>query len=118
MADLPVSGGGGSQTTTQSPQTGASGNPGGTKSSNLQPGTSTSLLNGTGTVPLTQPSLPTIALPDLGKTQTTTGTAKETAKPPEANHANAALLGISLGVLLVALAVFYWAGRTDKNTTI
>jgi hypothetical protein len=117
---LPITGGSGSsQYQTSSPQIAGQGNAGGTRVSNLQPGTSESLLKGTGEVQLKQNTLPSVALAPIS---THTTTAKETKKPVQpAHHIDWALLSIAV-VLLAAAALVFWltsrAARSEKNTTI
>lgn len=117
MADLPTTTGGGSQTTTQSPQTATSSDPAGTQANNVQPGTDNNLLKSPGSVQLTPTPLPTISLPNLNETRTTTGTPKDSS-PAESGSVNYVLLGGSLLILVVAVIFFVVMSRSEKNTTI
>jgi hypothetical protein len=119
MADLSIgSGSGAAQSTTQSPQSlvgsGTSTAPG----SNVQPGTSTSLLNNSSGISLGNSNLSTI---DLNSTSTTAGSTSVAKAAPQAapatHHINTSLLGVCLGLLVVAVASFFYMNQAEKNTT-
>jgi hypothetical protein len=85
---------------------------GGTRSSGIQPGTSTSVLDGgerTAGVPLGVATQQ--AIPLTGKTQTVAVT------KPAAREIKPELFAVS-GVLLVAAVVLFWlTGKSEKTTT-
>lgn len=83
---------------------------GGTPSS-IQPGTNSTVLFGTGGIPLGQTSLATVPL---------VGSATQTATVVQSPHhkVNPALLGFSVVLFIVAIALFWFMGRDEKSTTI
>ncbi|PIZ62669.1 hypothetical protein COY17_02170 [Candidatus Saccharibacteria bacterium CG_4_10_14_0_2_um_filter_52_9] len=107
----------GSQTTTETPQSAGQGNAGGTRSSNLQPGTSPSLLNSTksGGVPLQNNGVSTISLAPTAaaQTQTVTGVAPQT-KP---YHYSPVAIAFPATLFVVALIMVWLTNRSAKNTT-
>lgn len=111
MTSLSTGTNSGTQTTTQSPQAsvGSTGNT--ERAGNLQPGTSTSLLNNDkGGVPLKNQQLSVV---NLNGTQ-----AKTVVSQPPAKHQTAPVLyGIS-GLLFVAAIVLFWlTAKAEKSTT-
>ena len=113
---LPTTGSSQSQTTTQSPQAGAQSSLSGTaKSSSVQPGTTSSLLNdGTGSVALHPTVLPSI---NLSKGIQST-TAPATTAPAKHHQVNPVLMGFSIGLFVLAVLLFWLAGRTTKHNVI
>jgi hypothetical protein len=107
------------QGTTQSPQASAgSGGPATAPSSKVQPGTASSLLARTtdsrsGIALIGTP----LSVVDLNAS-TQTATPPETqALQPKAHHLNPVLLGLGIGLFVLAI-VFFWAtSRSAKNTT-
>ncbi|HXR49626.1 MAG TPA: hypothetical protein VN778_01210 [Verrucomicrobiae bacterium] len=103
--------GSGTQTTTQSPQA-STGTTGTTESSSsVQPGTATSLLSSQNGMPLHASALTTVNL--TGATQAQTSQAA----PPSKHHINGGLLGISLALFVIAIALFWFTSRPVKSTT-
>ncbi|MGC1177071.1 MAG: hypothetical protein WA843_03285 [Candidatus Saccharimonadales bacterium] len=115
-SELTATSGSGTQTTTQSPQISAGSEAPTTGASSVQPGTATSLLNGSGGVALRGSALSTV---DLGgnsaQTQTRTAPATATTKNPS-HHANPVLLGFSIGLFVVALVICWLIAKPVKNT--
>jgi hypothetical protein len=100
----------GSQTTTSGLQqsVAANGISGGTPSS-IQPGTAASTLTSTGGITLQQTALSTVSLG--------TASANVSVAQPVHHKINAGLLGFSLTLLVFAIALFWYTGRAEKNTT-
>jgi cobalamin biosynthesis Mg chelatase CobN len=112
MAALPISNSQ-SQTTTQSPQSGVQSLGSSTaQSSNVQPGTTSSLLNsGSGSVALHPTALSSINLSTVQSASSQPATA---AKP--SHHTNPVFFGLAL-VLFVAAGLLFWlAGRAERQT--
>jgi hypothetical protein len=102
---------GGSQATTQNPQTATGG--GSSAAGNLQPGVAGSELASVNGVPVQNPSLPVIPLGSAND-QATTSTASSTLVTTT-HHPQPVLLGVSLGLLVVAAILFWTTGRSGKN---
>jgi hypothetical protein len=120
MADLSISSGSGAQTSTQSPQgLVSSGNNAAAESgSNVQPGTATTLLTTSGGISLHPTALTTVSVSNAGSEPvTTTSSAVATVNVQPKHHINGGLLGVSIGLLVIAAVVFMIITRSAKNTT-
>ncbi len=119
MTTLSVgSGYGSSQSNTQSPQTlvnpTVNPTPNATTGGNVQPGTTTSLLNASANgVKLQSMPLTTINL--NSSTQQTQSLPAPPRRP--VRHVNGALLGVCIALIIVAIAIFWWMTKSSKNTT-
>lgn len=109
---LNITSGTGTQTGTQSPQSAGQSDSTTTQSSNLQPGTATTLLNGQGSVQLHQSELSTVSLNGSAAAVT----AVPVSSPPK-HHINPVLFGLSGVLLVVAIVLFWITSRSVKNTT-
>lgn len=102
---------GGTQTSTQSPQSSAPAtDTASTTSSGIQPGTATDLLRSSNGIVLQQSPLTTVNL--TASTQSTTPV-----QTPQARHINGGLLAFSLILFVVAVVLFWKTGRSVNNTT-
>lgn len=104
----------GEQTTTQSPQISGSSTGNTAKSSNVQPGTATSLLSSQNGLSLQPRALSTINLGGTAPAQTQTAQPKPLAT---AHHINTTYLAIPAALLLIAVVSFWLANRSVKITT-
>jgi|GEM_PF-2579055 hypothetical protein len=119
MAALSITSGNGTQTSTQSPQgLVSSGNSNTEAGSNVQPGTATTLLTNTSGITLHPTALTTV---NVGATSpqpaATTSSTPATVHTQPKHHINGGLLGISIGLLVIAVVVFLVITRSAKNTT-
>lgn len=111
MAELEtVSGGSNGQVSTQNPQTAPQADNNSARAGQVQPGTARALLNNTQGVTLT--NTPVTVVP-VGATQTTIQ--QTVAKAPAKNEINPAALTLPIMLFLVAIVLFYVAGRADKK---
>lgn len=101
---------GGTQTATQSPQDSvqAGNSLGGQSASDVQSGTATSLLNSGGGIVLNSTPLTTVNLSATGQTPVVT---------TQPRHIHPVLFGFSALLLVIAVALFWSASRSAKNTT-
>ncbi len=106
----------GSQTTTQSPQAAVTGSASSSvQTGDVQPGTASSLLAGQTGLALHTTPLSTVSL-GSGTQQAAAPSAQ--AAPVQHHHTNVVLIGLAVGLLLVAV-VFSWVfSRQVKSTTI
>jgi hypothetical protein len=106
----------GSQTTTASPQTSASGGGGYTtpaaQTDNLQPVSTTSLLDGQGGVTLN----PNVPLTTVALSSTTTASTGVPSKPPT-HQTHPIVLGFVALLVIVAVAILLQQNSAAKNTT-
>jgi hypothetical protein len=117
MADLSISSSGGSQTTTQNPQGLVSSGTASTEAaSNVQSGTATALLTTPTGIALHPSQLPTIAVNTSSEPSLPTSSASVATAPPK-HHVSSALLGISAGLFIIAIIIFWAITRSAKNTT-
>ena len=119
MADLTTAPATGSQSTTQNPQTVPSAQTiGGAskQSAGVQPGTATSLLNSQNGVSL---SATPLTIVDLSNTEASTAitTKSDAASIKPTHHVNTALIAISIGLVVVAIGLFWAIQRSAKSTT-
>ncbi len=116
MAELTTGKAVGSQATTQNPQTVPTQTLGSTptQSKGVQPGTAQQVLTSSNGISLGGTAVTTVNL-----NPTTAATVQADVKPPAPakHHVNAGLLGLSIGLVLVAVIVFWIIGRTAKSTT-
>jgi hypothetical protein len=98
-----------SPTTTQDPQANVQSLSGGTQSSNVQPGTTNSLLRGDSGITLHTTQLSTVSLAP-SDTKAASGSVA-------GHHANPVLLSVAIILCLVAVILFRFAGRSVKTTT-
>jgi hypothetical protein len=120
MADLSISSSSGTQTSTQSPQgLVSSGNNAAAESGgNVQPGTATTLLTTSSGISLHPTALTTVNVGAAGSEPVAgTSPAVATVNIQPKHHINGGLLGISIGLLVVAAIVFLFITRSAKNTT-
>jgi hypothetical protein len=80
----------------------------------VQRGTASSLLTSSGGISLKSQALPTVT---LGKTSTSTGQVSRSEPTPAKHHLNPALLGVAIGILVLALVLAWIISRSAKNTT-
>ena len=112
-SQLSATGGNGSQTSTQNPQTASPGNISPGSSSSIQALNSVNLFNGQNGVSLNPTPLPTVNL------NTTTTQPTATPKTTVANHhINGALLGFSIVLFILAVAMFWFTSKGANKTTI
>jgi len=105
-----------SQTATQSPQGSVQAPAGGSQTSNVQPNSTSGLLNGPGSVVLHPTDLTTVNL-NNSRSSTTTSTARATqaAKP---HHVNGVFLSFAI-VIVVAAAILAWiTSRSARRSLI
>ena len=116
MAGLSISSGsGGSQATTQSPQSLVGSGSGTASTGSVQPGTATSLLTSTSGIALHPAQLSTVSFNSASATASS-APAVATTLPPK-HHLNSGLLAISIGLVVIAAAAFLMISRSAKNTT-
>ena len=112
-SNLSTTSGTGAQNNTQDPQTAGNSAASGSPTASVQPGIVGSLDSGTGGVPLTSQSLPTIAL-------TPTTASVVTVAPvalPQHHHFGSLLIGISIILFIAAVALVATTFLPAKNTT-
>jgi hypothetical protein len=114
MADLSIGSSSGAQGNTQSPQGLVSSGTSTAAGSNVQPGTATTLLTTPTGVSLHPTQLATISL--TGAT-TPVVSASSASSSPSKHHISSGLLGISIGLAVIAVVVFVMITRSAKNTT-
>jgi hypothetical protein len=110
---LPVSGNSQSETNTQSPQSNAQSINSGTKTSSVQPGTTTSLLNGQGSVTLHPTALTNVSLTN---TQPATAPVAAATTAKHRHHVNPVLFGFSALLFLIAVVLIWTINRSAKKT--
>lgn len=104
---------GGTQTTTQTPQSAGASNATTASASGVQPGTATSLLNNSqGGITLDNTQLSVVGLGQRTSAQTV-----QAAPTPPKHQTNPAVLGISVLLFVVAIAMFIITIRSSKTTT-
>ncbi|HVA11498.1 MAG TPA: hypothetical protein VNG32_05035 [Candidatus Dormibacteraeota bacterium] len=113
---LSISSGDGGQTSTQSPQGLVGSGSTTAAASNVQPGTATTLLTTGSGIALYPTQLPTVSVNTAPQT-TTTSTPVVATTIQTKHHISGGLLGISAGLFIVALVVFWIITRSAKNTT-
>jgi len=113
---LSISSGSGGQTNTQSPQGLVSSGSTTAAASNVQPGTATTLLTTGSGISLHPTQLPTINVNTAPQTVTNPSSVAATTVQPK-HHISSGLLGISAGLFIIALVVFWIITRSAKNTT-
>ena len=104
----------GSQESTQSPQAAGQAGATGANANKVQPGTATSLLNNTtglGGVPLHGTALSVVNF--TGKQSTSV----RVQQAPTHHQLNPALFGISGLLCVLAIALFWFANKSEKSTT-
>ncbi len=109
-------GSGGSQSTTQSPQSLPNSGLNTAAASKVQPGTATSVLNSNTGISLGNSQLSTI---DLNSTSSSTKSQKVSAASivvPK-HHVNTLLLSVCVALFLAAVASFIFVSKIEKNTT-
>lgn len=113
MAETPLSTspGGGSQTTTQSPQTAGSTGNGGGISSEVQPGTASDLLKSQNGIQLKDTPLTTVSLAPASSS------AQTAAVETHHHHINPALGAFSITLFVVAVVLFWLTSKSAKTTT-
>jgi hypothetical protein len=104
--------GGGTQTSTQSPQSsaGAAGFGTNQQSGSVQPGTTASLLTSTGGVPLQNTQLSTVDL-------TSSSQAKTAPTTTTTHHVNPGLIALPVILLFIAAVLIWSINRSAKTTT-
>lgn len=110
MAALPITSSQ-SQTATQSPQSGTQAPAGGSQASSVQPGTTSGLLNGSGSIKLHPTLLPTVNLSQVRATTTST----QTTPPAKHHHVNGVFLAFALILFVIAAFLFWFANRQPKH---
>ncbi len=113
MAQLTTTNSSGTQATTQSPQSAGAASTAAANSSSLQPGTATRVLDSGANdgVPLSTTPLTTVNFNRAANIQATT------APVVPDRHVNPAFFSITVILVLVAVALFWWISRSEKNTT-
>jgi hypothetical protein len=100
----------GQQSATQSPQVAGQPALAGATASNVQPGTSNDLLNGQGSIPLSNQQVTTVNLSPAAEASTV--------RPvPSGHHPNLGLIIITIVLLLIAAGSAIVINRSAKNTT-
>jgi hypothetical protein len=110
------SGSGTQQAGTQSPQNSVGSGVNTEAGSNVQPGTATSLLTTTSGIALTPSQLPTINVNESAQPSTSTNSVATTTVQPK-HYISGGLLGVSIGLFIIALVVFWVITRSAKTTT-
>jgi hypothetical protein len=113
MADLSIGSGSGAQGSTQSPQGLVSSGIATAAGSNVQPGTATTLLTSPTGISLHTTQLSTVSL--TSATTPVVSSSPATILPK--HHIDSGLLGISIGLAVIAVVVFLMITRSAKNTT-
>jgi hypothetical protein len=119
MANLSIGSGGGTQTSTQSPQALVGSGSSTEAASNVQPGGSnlqpTTAASPTG-IALHPTQLPTINVNNIPKPVTSSSTTAIVHSQPK-HHVNSGLLSVAAGLFIVAVIIFWMITRSAKNTT-
>jgi hypothetical protein len=115
MADLSITSGSGTQTSTQSPQNLAAPSSSTAAGSSVQPGTATSLVS-PNSISLNNPNLNIVNLNSVSATATSPKTSAVVTTQPK-QHLNSGLLSISISLFVIAIIIFWAVGRPEKNTT-
>jgi hypothetical protein len=118
MASLNTVSGSGSQSTTQSPQNLVNTTNNTEAATSVQPGTATSLLTTPNGIQLAPVQLSTVNLNNSSASTRAAASkvAVVTTVPPK-HHLNSTLLGLSIGLFVLAIATFWFVTRSEKNTT-
>lgn len=113
MANLGLSttNGGGTQSTTQTPQSVTTSNFGGTSSGDLQPNASLNLLNSSNGILLNDSPVTTVNLNSTKSSATHINTS------PTIHHINSLLIGMTTVLLVVAIVISAYFAKTANNTT-
>ena len=115
MAGLSITSGGGTQTTTQSPQGLASSGTSAEAATSVQPGTASTLLTTPTGISLGPSQVATVPIASTATASSTKTAAVATVQPK--HHTNDILLGGAIALLIIAFAAFYMITRSAKNTT-
>lgn len=105
---------GGGQTTTQNPQTATQNDASAAGAERVQPGTADRLLTSQQGVSLVPGNLTTVDL----SARATTVAAPRPVTPLQHKGINQMLLGTSVALCIVAVALFWWMTRSAKSTTL
>ena len=106
---LPITNSSDGQTSTQNPQAASAANSAAAQTSAVQPTSTSGLVSNSQGVALHSTDLPGVPL-------TNTSTAQPVAAVP-ARHIHPGLIGISVFLFIIAIVLFWWTGRSAKNTT-
>jgi hypothetical protein len=117
MAGLPISTSGGTQSSTQSPQSLVNQGTSTEASSSVQPGTATSLLTTSNGISLGPSQLSTVTIGNGASSSSHTTQTVASASPPKKHTPNYVLLGVAGLLLVVAVVVSIIFTLNAKNTT-